>query len=217
MKALYRSGYRFSDSVRVSVLLGLGVSELVTWESRVDRFTYRFGEKYRNAYRFDFRATIYRLCYRFDKKCYRFDKNGTPNGPCSPAVHCAAFPLYGTGQGSGNFAVIWVFISSVLFTLHEKQAHGATFVSPDGETTVHLSMVGFVDDSTSRTNDFTNPTENLQHIIDATQADAQLWNDLLWISGGLLEIAKCSYHLLTFLFHSNRIPFPQAGTHGPPL
>jgi hypothetical protein len=29
--------------------------------------------------------------------------------------HCKAYPIYGTGQGSGNSPVIWVFISSVLF------------------------------------------------------------------------------------------------------
>jgi hypothetical protein len=32
--------------------------------------------------------------------------------------HCRAFPIYGTGQGSGNSPMIWCFISSMLFTIH---------------------------------------------------------------------------------------------------
>eukprot|EP00957_Ditylum_brightwellii_P132673 10116495-Ditylum_brightwellii.AAC.1 len=38
--------------------------------------------------------------------------------------------------------------------------------------------------------------------------DAQLWSDLLWVSGGLLELEKCSYHYLHFDFKLNRRPVP---------
>jgi hypothetical protein len=33
------------------------------------------------------------------------------------------------------------------------------------------------------------------------QHDAQAWNDLLWCSGGKLELAKCSFHTLIFNAH----------------
>jgi hypothetical protein len=39
--------------------------------------------------------------------------------------HCRIFPIYGTGQGSGNSPTIWCIISSVLFDCHASQAHGA--------------------------------------------------------------------------------------------
>eukprot|EP00957_Ditylum_brightwellii_P121407 9258475-Ditylum_brightwellii.AAC.1 len=38
--------------------------------------------------------------------------------------------------------------------------------------------------------------------------DAQLWSDLLWVSGGLLELEKCSYHYLHFDFKLNGQPIP---------
>eukprot|EP00957_Ditylum_brightwellii_P095395 7266294-Ditylum_brightwellii.AAC.1 len=61
--------------------------------------------------------------------------------------YCQAFPIYSTGQESTNSPTIWLFISSTLFDIHEANAHGATFKTPDKETSVSLSMVGFVDNS----------------------------------------------------------------------
>lgn len=123
--------------------------------------------------------------------------------------HSHAFPIHGTGQGSGNSPCIWLFISSTLFDIHESQAHGATFISPDGSTRVHLSMVGFVDDSTGSCNDFQPSTQQpLQNLFQRMQRDAQLWNDLLYCSGGKLELPKCSFHVLHFNFLPNGKPIP---------
>jgi hypothetical protein len=47
--------------------------------------------------------------------------------------------------------------------------------------------------------------------------DTQLWHDLLWASGGMLELPKCSYHFLYFDFLPNGKPVPRPGTVGPPL
>jgi hypothetical protein len=69
--------------------------------------------------------------------------------------NCTAYPIYGTGQGSANSPVIWLIVSSTLFTCHEQYAYGATFTTPDKSLSVALSMVGFVDDSTGEVNDFT--------------------------------------------------------------
>lgn len=40
------------------------------------------------------------------------------------------------------------------------------------------------------------------------QEDAQIWNDLLFSSGGKLELSKCSYHVLHFEFTPNGRPLP---------
>ncbi len=65
-------------------------------------------------------------------------------------------------------------------------------------------MVGFVDDSTGQVNDFENPIQpNPAELSAFMQHDAKLWNDLLWISGGLLELDKCSYHHLHFDFNAD--------------
>jgi exonuclease III len=133
-------------------------------------------------------------------------------------TNCKAYPIFGTGQGSGNSPVIWVFISSVLFTCHENMARGAVFESPDKSVTIRFFMVGFVDDSTGQVNDFlSDATPPLDSLIKMMAADAQLWNDLLHVSGGLLEVSKCSYHILYFAFRPSGIPFMKGSSDGPPL
>jgi hypothetical protein len=62
--------------------------------------------------------------------------------------NCDAYPIYGTGQGSGNSPAIWFIVSSMLFSRHQEKAHGAFFCTPDKQLLASLSMIGFVDDST---------------------------------------------------------------------
>ena len=123
--------------------------------------------------------------------------------------HCAQFPIHGTGQGSGNSPCIWLFISCTLFTAHQQKAHGVTYVAPDGQEQVHMSMVGFVDDSTGSCNDFQPSTQvPLSTILQRMEQDAQRWNTLLHCSGGKLELPKCSFHVLHFNFKPDGKPFP---------
>ena len=46
--------------------------------------------------------------------------------------HSVLLPWFGTGQGSGNSPMYWLFICSTLFDMQEAVAHGATYESPDG-------------------------------------------------------------------------------------
>jgi hypothetical protein len=78
-------------------------------------------------------------------------------------------------------------------------------------------MVGFVDDSTGSVDDFHNNNATVDSLLGRLQVDAQLWNDLLWCSGGMLELPKCSYHFLCFDFDESGKPIPWPGTVGPPL
>jgi hypothetical protein len=96
-----------------------------------------------------------------------------------------------------------------LCDVHQTISHGATFTSPDGEDTVKITMVGFVDDSTGTCNDF-RPQEQAgtAEIAKRMQHDAQAWNDLLWCSGGKLELSKCSFHVLEFEFDADGTPHP---------
>ena len=99
--------------------------------------------------------------------------------------HCHFTPIYGTGQGSGNSPAIWCVISSVLFTSHESRAHGATYKTPDKQHAIKLTMIGFVDDSTGQVNLFDqNDPPSAEVLVQLMQHDAQLWNNLLWASGG---------------------------------
>jgi hypothetical protein len=73
--------------------------------------------------------------------------------------HCKFFPIYGTGQGSGNSPAIWCIISSVLFDCHASRAHGATFESPDRTQRITFYMIVFVDNSTGQANAFLMDTQ----------------------------------------------------------
>jgi hypothetical protein len=132
--------------------------------------------------------------------------------------NCQAFAIYGTGQGSGNSPAIWCIVSSVLFSCHQSKAHGAYFCTPDQEMSVSLSMIGFVDDSTGQTNQFSSNDQSQPALLRAImQIDAQLWSDLLWLSGGLLELGKCSYHHLHFDFEPDGTATMRGGIFGAPL
>ncbi|OEU05830.1 hypothetical protein FRACYDRAFT_257959 [Fragilariopsis cylindrus CCMP1102] len=118
--------------------------------------------------------------------------------------HCIKFPIHGTGQGSTNSPMIWCFISSVLFQCHNQRAHGMLFESPSKDMIVRFNMVGFVDDSTCITGG--NKNDTLQDLIRKMKEDAQLWHDLLWCSGGKLELPKCGYHVIHFEYENSGIP-----------
>lgn len=122
---------------------------------------------------------------------------------------CDNFPIHGTGQGSGNSPSIWLFISSTLFDVHTSLAQGATFVSPDGCHSIRFSMVGFVDDSTGSCNDFQpNSQATIDELLIKMECDARIWSNLLYCTGGKLELPKCSFHVLRFKFRPNGQPIP---------
>eukprot|EP00957_Ditylum_brightwellii_P185220 14104777-Ditylum_brightwellii.AAC.1 len=102
--------------------------------------------------------------------------------------HCKAFLIHGTGQGSTNLPIIWLIISSTLFDIHEKLSNGATFSDTIQQVEVHITLVGFIDDVTGQTDNFHNDNATPEGLIHLMQEGAQLWEDLLWLTGGLLEL-----------------------------
>ncbi len=69
-------------------------------------------------------------------------------------THSPAFPIYGTGQGSGNSPMIWCFLSSLLFQCYETRAHCAAYCNPDRTKLTEWFMIGFVDDTNSQVNNY---------------------------------------------------------------
>lgn len=122
--------------------------------------------------------------------------------------HEPAFPIYGTGQGSANSPAIWCFLSSTLFDCYDTEAHQAYYCDPNEEVSVSLGMIGFVDDCNGQTNSFYqdgSPTIT-QTLLHQTRHNAQTWTDLLSASGGALELAKCSCHILQWQFSIQGTP-----------
>jgi len=140
----------------------------------------------------------------------------TPKGLSSTTYsHSVEFPIFGTGQGSGNSPVLWLLLSATLFDVHTSLAWGAELQDPSRSTTVKVSISGFVDDTNACVNEWHPQRDGrLPDLMAKVQYDAQLWNDLLHVSGGKLELNKCSYHPLRFSFAPDGTP--QVVTDPPP-
>ena len=100
--------------------------------------------------------------------------------------------------------MIWCFISSILFDCHNQKAHGITSATPNGDVVVSFSIIGFVDNSTCVTGGKRN--ETIDQLLERVEYDAQLWHDLLWASGGKLELQKCGFHLIFYDFDQHGVP-----------
>ena len=75
-------------------------------------------------------------------------------------------------------------------------------------------MAGYIDDNCAQVNSHPSQRETL---IQRATHDAQLWNDILWASGGVLEHDKCSYHFMVTDFDRNGAPVLRSSKHGEPI
>ncbi len=116
-------------------------------------------------------------------------------------------PVHGTGQGSCASPPVWLQICSVLFDCHEQLSTGAEFFAPDRQTVVDNSMAGYVDDTKCITNDMnqTHP-HTVDELVATMQEDTQIWGDLLYTSGGALEIPKCNFYIMHWQFDESGLP-----------
>ena len=109
-------------------------------------------------------------------------------------------------------------VSSILFRCFSHQAHGARFKSLDRSICVDLFRVGYVDDTSNYVNQFLSDTPPTpETLVELLRHDSQLWSDLLWASGGALELPKCTYHYSHYRFASDGTPILQPGRIGPPV
>jgi hypothetical protein len=77
-------------------------------------------------------------------------------------------------------------------------------------------MMGFIDGTSNRTNFFEYEVQpTMEELLGLMHHDAQLWNDLLWASGGLLELPKCSYRYIHFQFSPQGKPSMVTGRFEP--
>lgn len=75
------------------------------------------------------------------------------------------------------------------------KAAKATYTNPSQSENVKLGMVGFVDDSNGQTNLLDQHESEItwQRIIAELKNNAQLWAERFGLTGGALELSKCSY------------------------
>ena len=108
-------------------------------------------------------------------------------------------PLFGTGQGSGASPAIWLGVVVILLNSldrisAEDNVPGLAFNDPWNDISESWRVGAFVDDTNQGVMDPTgdlSPTALVEHLRQA----GQTWEKLLHISGGCLNLAKCSWTL----------------------
>ena len=126
---------------------------------------------------------------RQNTKYYTSTKDGISK---EPYYHHPTSPVYGSGQGSGNAGSEWNFISVPLMQTLEKLSDGCEITDPTKKKW-KKTIVGFVDD----TKQFNNIFGKHNDIIQNLKIDAQLWSNLLQLSGGAVNLGKCEYLVMT--------------------
>jgi hypothetical protein len=117
----------------------------------------------------------------------------------TPHSHKNPKPIYGVGQGSTDAPARWGFLCDPLLELYKELASDAVITSPLSSKSTNNKIAGFVDDTTTLT---------IKHytvmlfIIILLQRDAQIWERLLFTSGGKLEIPKCIFAIFDWNFDS---------------
>ena len=104
---------------------------------------------------------------------------------------------------------IWGCFVSRLVDIHKKKGFGAPYAPPSGidegliRATI-VSILSFVDDcNLSNTGE---KFETVRDILARTKSDAQLWNDLIRLTGGALELTKCFMQVIQFAFEKDGKP-----------
>jgi hypothetical protein len=108
------------------------------------------------------------------------------------------YPLYGTGQGSGASPSVWLSLVIVLLnSLTILAPHAMSFVDPWEDIFEERNTDSFVDDTSNGCNDgHQEEAMPYKELIAKAQGMAQIWERILYSSGGALELRKCFWYLV---------------------
>ncbi|KAI2512852.1 hypothetical protein MHU86_1641 [Fragilaria crotonensis] len=107
-------------------------------------------------------------------------------------------PLFGTGQGSGASPAAWLSLIVIMLNTFERLIpERMTFVSPDGSITNSRVVDAFVDDTAIGFTDSSGSCD-FESLINRLQEISQTWEHILHLSGGALNLKKCSWYVLSW-------------------
>ena len=116
--------------------------------------------------------------------------------------------LYGIGQSNGAGPAFWLFNLVVMFFVLDSLCKGMGFTSPWGRNKYKSCGLGYVDDVMLGCTAVDNVVDN-DDIIIATESEekqvmkeitnmGQIWESMLHTNGGLLELKKCYWILISW-------------------
>jgi len=106
----------------------------------------------------------------------------------------------GVLQGSSSACHLFIVNSDVSLTAYKKLCYGASFLHPISGLPIDTHALQFVDDTSKFLNCVTTSEANLdiadteKTLLQRANHNAQLWSDLLWVSGGHLHFRKCFFY-----------------------
>jgi hypothetical protein len=108
-------------------------------------------------------------------------------------------PLFGTGQGSGSSPAIWLGLVVILLNAFDRLAveeniTGFEFEDPWNEIAAACYVGTFVDDTNQSVTD-SKGNQSMDELVESLRQAGQLWENLLHISGGALNLSKCLWSL----------------------
>jgi hypothetical protein len=114
--------------------------------------------------------------------------------------------LYGTGQGSGASPSIWLSLVIVfLNSLTILAPLAMSFADPWEDIFEERNADSFVDDTCNGCNDsLQEEAMPYTELIAKAQVMAQIWERILYSSGGALELRKCFWYLLYWTWENGR-------------
>jgi hypothetical protein len=159
-------------------------------------------------------------------------RQGVPSGPCLMAATVLLYasfyiktthgisenwyssspesPTHGPGQGSRIGPALWVLLSCLMFIAMEESCHGAEFCDPTNTVSHQRTGDGFVDDVANVFNfglaKMLATEYSPQQIAEGMQEEAQVWERLLYTTGGALELSKCFYYIIAWDFNKHGAP-----------
>ena len=129
-------------------------------------------------------------------------------------------PLFGTGQGSGASPAVWLSLVVILLNALDRMSKeddipALSFADPWAEIEAEWRVGAFVDDTNQGVTDPTGALP-LECLVEKLREAGQMWERLLHISGGSLNLSKCSWTLQYWSWKNGR-PCLQPRLHTDPL
>jgi hypothetical protein len=135
-----------------------------------------------------------------EKACYHLkSKNGISDRFYS---HSEQTPIYGNGQGAGDFLSQWSQESALLFDLYEEAVMEAQMSFRNGTVATRIPLMAFADDTNLLGND-DHHTMSINQLVEQAKQAFQTWDKLLHATGHFMELAKCACYLSVWKFQED--------------
>jgi hypothetical protein len=103
----------------------------------------------------------------------------------------------GLTQGNRASPAGWAVISICILGAHRKKGHEAKFYCPISNLQHHLSAILYMDNTDLIHINLTKD-KSVDKVHDAIQKSVNSWGNLLIATGGVLQLSKCFYSIISF-------------------